>query len=234
MALFAGMEVSRAAFVIDQIGTVASYDLNSGPGPTPSQIFTDFPDYSCMVLEDFAVTAEQLEVTHVSALFRAQGGFVGFQSVNAYALSFFSDPALASVGLSGDIASLMVLSGAGVTVTPVIDGGGTHEYGLVSLNVNVLLPSAGQYWVGLSPVSASSVSGQFLLLNSGAADPMSAGNAISRFANPGDGFGLGEISAINLDHAYSVTAIPEPSFELLAIPCVFGWLYRRKRVDWIQ
>jgi len=103
--------ICHGAFVLDQIGGSGSYNLNVGSGPTPSQIFTDFPDYSCAVLENFTVTSSELEITNVSALFRAQGGFIGFQSVSGYSLNFFSNPALASASLTGDVASLLLVAG---------------------------------------------------------------------------------------------------------------------------
>ena len=65
-----------AAVLLNQIGDVNAYLFDSSPGPTPSQIFTDFPSYDCTVLEDFTLTATQLRITQVSVLFRAQGGFI--------------------------------------------------------------------------------------------------------------------------------------------------------------
>ncbi len=228
LAIGAGAGLSDGAFVIDQIGSVAAYDFNIGSGPTPCQIFTDFPAFSCAVLEDFTVTPDQLEITEVSGLFRAQSGFVGFQQVDGYALNIFSDPLQASSGLAGNVASLFVLAGSGAVVTEVVDGGGSHQYGFVSLLVNVDLPAAGQYWLSLSPVCASSVSGQFLLMNSGASGG-TAGNADARFANPGEGFGLGAVSSNTLDYAYSLTVVPEPSTAAIALLSGCMIAHRRKR-----
>ena len=148
---------------MDQIGDVGDYIFNDAPGPAPSQIFTDFPEYNCTVLEDFTVSSLQLRITQVSVLFRAQGGFIGFQDVQGYYLNFFNDVNLAASGLAGDAGSTVVPVGSGASVTQVIDAEGDHEYGLVSLNVDIPLPSAGNYWVGVSPVSASSTTGQFFL-----------------------------------------------------------------------
>lgn len=216
-------------FVLNQIGDVASYDLDAIPGPVPSQIFTDFIGYDCMILEDFTVEAGELEVLNVSALFRAQSGFTGFQNVQGYSLNFFSSPTQAISGLSGDIASLFVIAGSGAHVTEIIDPGGSHEYGLVSLNVNVSLPVIGQYWVGVSPVSASAVSGQFFLHSGGGAAPLVTGDAGAVFANPGEGFGLGPTSILARDFAYSISVVPEPSAAGMAILGVIGCLWRRRR-----
>ena len=226
LALTLGATLGPAvgAVVLDQIGDVGTYNFQAAPGPTPSQIFTDFSGYDTAVIEDFTVSASDLKITNISALFRAQGGYLQFQNVQGYALNFFSQSALAATSLTGDIASLLVLSGTGASVAQVHGGGG--EYGMVSLAVNVSLPAAGTYWVGVSPVSANSVTGQFLLLNSGAA---SSGNMNAKLANPGEGFGLGAISPLNLDYAYSVTAVPEPAASALVILGGFGWLCRHRR-----
>lgn len=228
LALAASSAWSNAAMVLDQIGNVSTYNLNAGSGPTPSQVFTDFPDFSSIVLEDFTVTADELEITDVAALFRAQGGFAKFGDVDGFALEIFSNPSLAATGLGGDVANLVFVAGSGTSVTQVMDSGGSFEYGLVSLETSVFLPGAGQYWIGVAPVAASSVAGQFRLMNSGASSPVTPGGADARLANPGDGFGLGTLSIVNLDHAYSVTAVPEPVSAALALAGC-GMLLRRKR-----
>lgn len=218
----------NGAFVLDQIGDVSLYNLDPGTDPTPSQIYTDFPEFSSAVLEDFTVTPFDLEITNVSALFRAQGGFDKFAAVDGYSLNFFSDAALAATNLTGDVATLFVMAGSGASVTEV-EGGGIYEFGLVSLDVNIVLPSAGSFWVSVSPVSASSVSGQFFLLNNGKTGPSTPGGADARLANPGDGFGLGALSIVDRDHAYSLTVVPEPTMASLAIFGSLGLMCRRKR-----
>ncbi len=219
---------SQAAVVLNQIGDVNAYAFEAAPGPSPSQIFTDFSGYDTMVLEDFTVLSSELQLTQVSALFRAQGGFVAFQGVQGYSLNVFSSSALAATSLTGDVASLMVNAGTGASVHEVVGGGG--EYGLVSLAVNVPLPSAGTYWIGISPVSAHSVTGQFLLQNSGATGAVTPGNANAKLANPGGQLGLGTLSSTNLDYAYAVTAVPEPHVAALPVLAGLGWLLRRRRI----
>jgi hypothetical protein len=220
--------ICNGAFVLDQIGIVGLYDFDTGADPTPSQVYTDFPDFSSAVLEDFTVTSSQLEITNVSGLFRAQGGFDKFTLVSGYALNIFSDPTLAANSLSGDVASLFVIAGSGASVTEV-EGGAIYEFGLVSLDVSIALPQADDYWVSISPVSAFSVSGQFLLLNNGASGAVTPGGANARLANPGEGFGLGALSIVNQDYAYSLTAVPEPTIASLAIVSSLALVSRRKR-----
>ncbi len=54
------------------------------------------------------------------------------------------------------MASVVIPAGSGAAVTQIIDATGPYEYGLVSLNVDIPLPSAGNYWVGVSPKSTVS------------------------------------------------------------------------------
>ncbi len=216
------------AVVLNQIGDVAAYDFGVSPGPTLSQVFPDFPDFDCTVLEDFTITGSELRISHVSALFRAQAGFITFQDIQGYYLNFFSIPDLAATSLTGDVASIVISPGAGASVTPVADSSGTYEYGLVSLNVDIPMPSAGNYWVGLS-LKSSVTTDQFLLMHSGAVGVVTPGNANGRLANPGLGLGAGALSGLNRDYAYALTTAPEPGSVMLSIIAACGWLCRRRR-----
>lgn len=219
----------HGALVLDQIGDPLAYDLELPAAPAISQIFTDFPDFSSMVIEDFNVASGGYEITRVSALFQAQAGFTAFQGVSGYALSIFSDPSLAASGLAGDVASLVVSAGSGASVTQIIDPDNTGEYGLVSLDVSVLLPVAGTYWVGVAPVSAVGVTGQFSVVHDGAAGSTLPGPAGSRWANPQDAFDLGTITTLTREFAYSVTAVPEPSTTMLPLVSPALLLLRRRK-----
>jgi len=217
------------AVVLNQIGDVSAYVFGAAPGPTLSQIFPDFPDYDCTVLEDFTVSSAELRLTQVAALFRAQAGFISFQNIQGYYLNFFSTPDLAATRLTGDVGSVMISPGSGASVTQIIDNAGPYEYGLVSLNVDIPMPSAGNYWVGVS-LKSTVTTDQFFLMNSGATGAVTPGNANGIWANPGLGFEAGALVAKNLDYAYAVTAVPEPATITLWILGSCGWLCRRQRV----
>lgn len=219
--------VAEAAVVMNQIGNVSVYELASIPPPTPSQVFTDFPDSNCTVLEDFTVSASQLKILQVSALFRAQAGFAAFQDVEGYQLNIFSDPSQAGISLAGDVKSVYFPAHTGVSVTEV--GNAAPGHGLVTLETAVDLPAAGTYWLGISPVAANSVAGQFLLMHSGAGSQATAGNSNARLANPGGELGQGTLTVLNADYAYSVTAVPEPSAAGLAALGILAHLIRRHR-----
>ena len=223
-----GVPLRGATIVLDQLGDVDLYNLSAAPGPRPSQFFTDFPLFDNVVIDDFSVTSDELRVTHVSALFRAQGGFIGFQDVEGYSVNVFSDPELAGVSLIGDIAHSFVSSGEDVSVTEVFGAGA--EYGLVSLDVYLLLPSAGTYWIGVSPKSSFSVTWQFFLMDSGAAGASMPGNLNARLANPSEGLGSGPLTELSVDAAYSVTAAPEPTSTALFMIGGVCMIIRRQRI----
>jgi hypothetical protein len=216
----------QAAVIMNQVGDPAAYELTLVPPPTPSQIFTDFPDSNCTVLEDFTVSASQLLILRISALFRAQAGFVAFQDVVGYELDVFSDPVQAGLSLTGDVANVYFPAAPGM-VTEV--GSGSPGHGLVTLETSVPLLAAGTYWLGISPVAANSVAGQFLLMHSGAGGQATAGNSNARLANPGGELGQGTLTVLNADYAYSVTVVPEPSTASLAAIAALACLLRGGR-----
>ena len=225
LALACGVSLcgsSEGAVVMDQIGDANTYVF---VGSTPSQQFTDIPSWDCMVIDDFTVGASELQVTRVSCLLWAQFGFDKFQDVLGYQLSVFSAPGMAATNLLGDVGSLIVIAGSGASVTQVSGS----DYGLVSLNVNLSLPAAGTYWVGVSPQAADSIAGRFYVLHSGAQGPITPGNLNGEFANPDNGLDYGALNLMNVDYAYAVTVVPESSSITLWILGSLGCLCRRQR-----
>ncbi|MEP4078029.1 hypothetical protein [Haloferula sp.] len=225
----AAISASEGAVVINHIGDLVSYDFNGGVDSSPSQIFTDFPTFDSVVLEDFSVTSDLRQVTRVSVLFHSQGGFDSFDDVEGYSLSIYTDANFAGVSLIGDVANLLVMTGSGAAVSQVIDSSTGNEYGLVTLDVDITLPSAGTYWIGVSPKSSLSASGQFLIPYGGATGSTTPGNSDARLANPGEGFGMGTLTVLDQDYAYSVTSIPEPGFVPLWIVSGAALCLRRNR-----
>jgi hypothetical protein len=219
-------QAAPGAVVIDQIGSLSPFDSSLLPPPSPSQIFTDFTDFNCSVLEDFSVTSGELRITRVSVLFRAQEGFLKFQDIQSYYVNFFSDVILAGTSLTGDVRSVSVPAGANASVTQVTDTSGAHEFGLVVLDVDVQLPSAGTYWVGVSPVASFTVAGQFYVQTTTTG---TSGPANARFANPQEGHGVGALSTPGNHFAYTVTAVPEPAVLSFWVLGAAWWLARRQR-----
>lgn len=222
---------ARADVVMDQIGNPLTYDTNTFlPGNTAGQVFTDFPTFTAFCADDFTVTGGQLNVTSVAALYQAANGFVNFASVVSYRVNFYSSTAMVNASEFGDVGSVNILAGA-AAVSAV---GATS--GLVSLILNFNLPSAGTYWISISPVSSFATTGQFFTDNNGGTGPNTPGNSNSFWANPAGGFGQGP-GATNANYAFMVnagpSAVPEPATVFAgigALLAVGGAVVRRRKI----
>ena len=214
---------SEAAIVLDHIHHSSGDDFSLLPSPLPSQVFTDNSDYNSMVLEDFIVSESELKITRVSGFFKALAGFSSFQMIAAYQVSIFNDVGLAAGTLSGNIADLLAAVSM-ITVSQVFDGSGSFEYGAVSIDIDVTLPSSGRYWLGIAPVADSAT--QFFLER---AVPADSGGQNAYFANPGEGFGLTALSNIGYDAAYSVVVVPESSTVLYFVALPWIVCFQRRR-----
>jgi len=194
--------------LIDQIGDPTTFELADSVFPNVSQIFSDFPAFDSLVLEDFEIDGEDLTVRSVQVLFFAQNGFASFDLVSEYRLGFFDDPSLASDSLLGNVASVSLPS---LSEQVIVSRVGEGASGLVTLLGEWELPESGQYWVGVAPVAANSVAGQFFLANGG--EGAMAGGANGIFVNPDEGFGQGTSQDVATDFAVLVSTerIPEPN-----------------------
>ncbi|MCX6866832.1 MAG: hypothetical protein NTV46_11575 [Verrucomicrobia bacterium] len=213
------------AVVMEQIGDATVYNFETPPGPLASQLFPDFPDYDCSVLDDFTVTTDFLTITRIAALFSAQAGFASFLNVQNYTVYIFSADNLATGNLTANVACVMQSTDHDVSVVEINH---SDQYGLVNLVVNIALPTAGTYWVGVTPKS-SVPEDKFFLLNNGATGAVTTGNANAQLANPGLGFGVGALSLLKVDAAYTVTVVPEPAAITLWIAGGCALLCRRRR-----
>ena len=190
-----------------------------------SQIFSDFPAFDSLALDDFQIEGEDLTIRTVQVLIFAQNGFDSFESVNGYQLSFFDDPSLASTSLNGNVVDESIAIGSGESMVSRL---GITDYGILTLVGEWELPSEGTYWVGVAPEAPVSVAGQFLLANGGAGVD---GGSNGLFVNPENGFGEGTSQVVATDFAYlvSTVAIPEPGVGgLMAVAILFGAGRRRR------
>lgn len=214
---------SEGALVLDHIHHSSGDDFSLSLGSMPSEVFTDNAEYNSMVLEDFIVTGPELKVKRVSGFFKAVAGFNSFQMIAAYQVSIFNDVGLAAGTLSGNIADLLAVVSM-ITVSQVFDGSGNFDYGEVSIEVDVTLPSSGHYWLGIAPIADSAT--QFFLER---ALPTDSGGQNAYFANPGEGFGLTALSNIGYDAAYSVVVVPESSTILYFVALPWFVCFQRRR-----
>lgn len=228
IATFCLIHSAESAVVLDQIGNASAYILGPGLASAPSQIVSDFPASSSMVLDDFTVSTAGLRISSISGLFRAENGFAKFSNLTAYSIAIFSAPGLAATSLTGDIANLQVMAGSGVSVALITGPPGSFDYGLVSLAVDIPLATAGTYWLGIAPQTNSTI-GDFRLLSNGAHVPVPPGNSDAKLANPGLELGAGALSSLGTDSAYAVAIIPEPAAGFLCVIGSMGFFLRRRR-----
>lgn len=229
IAIFSGFvgelpPVGASVILMDQIGDATSYSTASVAPPSISQIYTDFPDYSSMVVEDLGIIVPVARVVGIEVLLRAEAGFSAFAGVESYRLSIFSSYTVTASGLVGDVFNQTFTPGINASVTQIGDGG----LGLVLLTTDITLDGNTTYWIGVAPVSANSVTGAFHLLNGGAQGPAAGGNDNAKFINPEDAFEIGEITDIGSNAAYRITVIPEPGHaSLIMISASLLFLRRR-------
>jgi len=225
--------MANAATVIDQLGpltTATSFNFSTLPDPTLSQIFSDFGDYSTVVLENFTLALPHTNITEVAVVFRAVGGFDDFSNVDGFLLNIYSDLNLAAASLSGDVASITATLGANLTITEIVDTSDpnifeTYDYGLLRFTLDLNLAAAGEYWIGVSPIGNTAL-GQFMLV----ASPVSGlGMPDAQLANPGEGHEIGSLSQTGNHHAISVTAIPEPGSASLLMLTGLSLVFMRRR-----
>lgn len=218
----------RAATVLDQIGDLSVYTFGLGIDPVPSQIYSDFSANDCAVVEDFTVTAVLRRITEVSVFFFAQQGEESFDRVEGYHLNIYSAPAEAGRQLAGDVVSRF-LPPAAVSVTKVRDPLTGNDYGVVRLAVDLELPAAGTYWIGVSPQAAVSTGGDFRVAVAntvGTTDTGGEDNA--EFANPSQGYGGAALTPLSADYAYVVVVVPEPGTASLLLLSTATLLIRHR------
>lgn len=213
------------AALLNQILTPSDYDASASVEPNVSQIFTDFPNFSSLALDDFEISGADLNVRQVQVLVIAQAGFDSFGSISNYHLNFFDDPSLAGSSLVGNIVSDSI-SSDNFFVNQV----GNSDLALVTLIGEWALPAEGTYWVGVAPEASFSVAGQFSVANGGASGVDGGSNGF--FANPANGFGGGTLEVVPTDFAYFVSpeVVPEPTVGVLFLCAALTGIGRRRRV----
>ena len=213
---------------IDNIGASLGTMNNFGV----MAVFTDFPTFSGMTLDDF--NASGSVVTHVGVAFETASTAAQLATITGWQISFWSSTAAAAGSgnsLNGGTVAQQLIAGPGTLVSLSGTSALSPAYRVDFTGLNINLGATGHYWVGVAPVETFASSGQqFILANSSPA-VLGAGTANDAVGvNPGNGFGLGTSVQDNQNAAYMVETrpVPEPA-SIIALSLGGLALLRRRR-----
>lgn len=220
--------VANADVVLNNLSfTMGDHDVSQA-----SQDFeASLNQFDVATIDDFTVTASQTLVQSVEVIL---SGWIptGFTNANysngvisSYRVEFYTSLAAATANLTGDAGSTSVAFGSS-TVTVLGWTGQFAGAAHVVLPVNVTLPGAGTYWMGIMPVMDFAAGGQI-----GVDTILPAlDNQNAYQANPAGGFAIpGNLKALNLDASYKIDAVPEPASMIALGLGVTALLARRRK-----
>lgn len=219
---------ANAALVMDQLPRDFG---DSNQSVFASQVFEPAnAQFTIAVIDDFTVNSSQLEVVNVTAY---MGGWNGFTDahwsdptrVRGFRVSIFN-----SIANAGDNIAVGTVDIATADATLSAGFHPNNFSRFVSLNVNIALPSAGTYWVGVQGLLDFGGGGGQMGVYQSQWSGNTPGGTNAWQANPGEGFGFGKTQMIDpaSDAAYAVEAVPEPA-TMLALGAGAAALIARRR-----
>lgn len=226
-ALLALGSVANADILMDQItGAV----LLPGVNPGADQVFNDFTDFSCVVIDNFT-TANGYQLTNTSIVLEGSYNPTGYQ-VSVW--SSLADAASSGNGLNGNAVAQQLVPLANVTTTSLgINSNGLETF-RADMPINLALTNPGTYFLGLSPIQDFAGNGQLFIMGASTGNP-GGNNAV--WLNPGGGFGLGTSvqttsnAALRLEGRLLQAPVPEPGSValLVGLATVTGIAVRRRK-----
>ena len=219
--------VVRADVVLDQIAAANTYPRGAS-SKSGHFLEPQYNYFSAAVVDDFTVSVTTLDLTSVSTILEAEGGtFQSFGDIPGWEVAVYSSLAAAQNSLTGDVADVVVPA-ASATFTPGSNLNGDSNV-LISLPINLVLPAAGTYYLGVmsrNPLDSTGWVNVYVFGNAG------GGNAFSEA--PGATNGVTS-TALGADAAYRLIGqaapAPEPStWALLLSGSGLLWLVSRRRI----
>ena len=222
LALASGVGASaHAAVVLNQILPAASYPEYNG---FTSQRFTDagYSYANSAVVDDFTVTGSTLDLTSISAVVTGFGYyFTSFSNVTDWEVAIYSSLTAARANVTGDVFDVTIpVSAAMVSGTYAANG---DNNALLTLPVNLQLPAAGTYYLGVMAQNSIYGNGEIGIYDAGTAGGF---NAYQESPGAGANFGGVTETAIGKDAAYEIiggpATVPEPSSWVLLAGGIVG------------
>ena len=206
LLLFATLAASaNGAVVINQILAPSTYPGQlSSPGYS-SQRFTDannaYTYANSVVVDDFTVTTATDDLSSISAVVDGYGfTFKSFSDLTGWEVAIYSSLSAAGNNITGDVYDT-ILPLSAVTLSSPFNNNGDNN-ALLTLPVNIQLPAAGTYYLGVIGVNAILTNGQIAVYTGGSAG---GGNAYDQIPGEMDS------TAVGKDAAYEIIGVPEPS-----------------------
>lgn len=207
VAMFAAS--ADGAVVINQILSPGDYPGGESSPGYLSQRFTD-PAYTyanSVLVDDFTVTAATLDLTSITAVVDGFGfTFKSLSDVTGWEVAVYSSLNAAETNITGNVFDA-TLSPSAVTVSGTFANNGDNN-ALLTLPVNILLPAAGTYYLGIIGVNSILNNGEIAVYTGGL-----TGGGNSYDMSPGQST---TSTALTKDAAYEIiggpaSAVPEPS-----------------------